>query len=98
MKSAEKWPPSKVARASKVSQALAPLETDHVLLDPSQLSEMAEEAAHELMAEGESSNTRLAYRAAMRYWAAWFGARYGRQMALPVAVPVVVQFIVDHAQ
>ena len=28
------------------------------------------------MAEGESDNTRLAYRAAMRYWAAWFGARY----------------------
>ncbi|MDM0019599.1 site-specific integrase [Variovorax saccharolyticus] len=59
---------------------------------------MAEEAAHDLMAEGESDNTRLAYRAAMRYWAAWFGARYGQQMALPVAVPVVVQFIVDHAQ
>ncbi len=59
---------------------------------------MAEQAARDLMAEGESSNTRLAYRAAMRYWAAWFGARYGRQMALPVSVPVVVQFIVDHAQ
>ena len=59
---------------------------------------MAEEAAHDLMAEGESDNTRLAYRAAMRYWAAWFGARYGRQMALPVPVPVVVQFVVDHAE
>ncbi|MDM0064982.1 site-specific integrase [Variovorax sp. J31P207] len=75
-----------------------PLKRDHALLDPGQLSGMAEEAAHDLMAEGESDNTRLAYRAAMRYWAAWFGARYGRQMALPVAVPVVVQFIVDHAQ
>src|SRR4051794_22970935 len=88
VKSAEKVPPS------KVSKALMPLKRDDALLDPSQLSGMAEEAAHDLMAEGESDNTRLAYRAAMRYWAAWFGARYGRQMALPVPVPVVVQFIV----
>jgi integrase len=92
MKPAEKVP------LSKPSKALMPLKRDHALLDPGQLSEMAEEAAHDLMAEGESDNTRLAYRAAMRYWAAWFGARYGRQMALPVPVPVVVQFIVDHAQ
>ena len=95
MKSADKVPPSQVP---KVSKALVPLKNDNALLDPSQLSDMAEEAAHDLMAEGESDNTRLAYRAAMRYWAAWFWARYGRQMALPVAVPVVVQFIVDHAQ
>src|SRR5678815_4932519 len=83
---------------SKSSKALARLKRDHALLDPGQLSGMAEEAAQDLMAEGESDNTRLAYRAAMRYWAAWFGARYGRQMALPVPVPVVVQFIVDHAE
>jgi len=90
MKSAEKVPPA--------SKALVPLKRDHELLDPSRLSDMAEKAARELMAEGESGNTRLAYRAAMRYWAAWFGARYGQQMALPVQVPVVVQFIVDHAE
>jgi hypothetical protein len=59
---------------------------------------MAEGAAHDLMAEGDSDNTRLAYRAAMRYWAAWFGVRCGRQMTLPVPVPVVVQFVVDHAE
>jgi integrase len=96
MKPAEKVPPSKAS--TKASKALAPLGHDHALLDPGQLSGMAEEAAHDLMAEGESDNTRLAYRAAMRYWAAWFGARYGRQLVLPVPVPVVVQFIVDHAQ
>ena len=66
-------------------RGLKPLKRDHALLDPGQLSGIAEEAAQDLMAEGESDNTRLAYRAAMRYWAAWFGARYGRQMALPVA-------------
>ncbi|CAN7782521.1 site-specific integrase [Variovorax sp. LjRoot175] len=59
---------------------------------------MAEEAASDLLREGESENTRNSYRAAMRYWAAWFGARYGQQMQLPVAVPVVIQFIVDHAE
>jgi integrase len=90
--------PAEKKTSSKASTALMPLNGDHALLDPSELSGMAEEAAHDLMAEGESDNTRLAYRAAMRYWAAWFGARYGRQMALPVPVPVVVQFIVDHAQ
>ena len=77
---------------------LVPLRLNHALLDPGQLSDMAEEAAHDLMTEGESSNTRASYRTAMRYWAAWFGARYGRQMDLPVPVPVVVQFIVDHAE
>ena len=44
---------------------MAPLKRDHALLDPTQLSGMAEQAAHKLMAEGESDNTRLAYRAAM---------------------------------
>ncbi|RZL96341.1 MAG: hypothetical protein EOP82_00940 [Variovorax sp.] len=85
-------------RKSDSPKALIPLKRSHALLDCGQLSDMAEEAAQDLMAEGESDNTRLAYRAAMRYWAAWFGARYGRQMALPVPVPVVVQFIVDHAE
>src|SRR6478735_8868703 len=85
--------PAEKVPQSKSFKALMPLKRDHALLDPGQLSGMAEEAAHDLMAEGESDNTRLAYRAAMRYWAAWFGARYGQQMALPVAVPVVVQFI-----
>ncbi|MDM0032003.1 hypothetical protein QTI33_07575 [Variovorax sp. J22P271] len=44
---------------------MVPLKSDHALLDPTQLSEMAQDAAHDLMAEGESDN--LAYRAAMRY-------------------------------
>jgi integrase len=80
------------------NRSLTPLKRDHALLDPGQLSQMAEEAAHELMAEGESNNTRASYKAAMRYWAAWFGARYGKQLELPVPAPVVVEFITDHAQ
>jgi len=48
------------------SQALIPLKRNHALLDPAQLSDMAEEAAHDLMSEGESSNTRASYRTAMR--------------------------------
>ncbi|MDM0032482.1 hypothetical protein QTI33_10135 [Variovorax sp. J22P271] len=59
---------------------------------------MDEEAAHDLMAEGESSNMRVSYRTAVRYRAAWYTARYGSQLELAVPVPVVVQFIVDHAQ
>ncbi|VTU44764.1 site-specific integrase [Variovorax sp. RA8] len=77
---------------------LTPLRRNHALLDPARLSDMAEEAAHDLMAEGESSNTRASYRTAMRYWGAWYGLRYGHQLDLPVPVPVVVQFIVDHAE
>ena len=45
---------------------LTPLKRNHALLDPAQLSDMAEEAAHDLMSEGESSNTRASYRTAMR--------------------------------
>jgi len=52
------------------NRSLMPLKRDLALLDPGQLSQMAEEAAHELMAEGESNNTRASYKAAMRYWAA----------------------------
>lgn len=70
----------------------------HPMLDPAKLSEMAEDAARELLREGESANTLAAYRSALRYWAAWFAARYGQPLRLPVPVPAVVQFIVDHAE
>ncbi|SFQ05341.1 Site-specific recombinase XerD [Variovorax sp. 770b2] len=70
----------------------------HPMLDPAKLSEMAEDAARDLLREGESANTLAAYRSALRYWAAWFAARYGQQLRLPVPVPAVVQFIVDHAE
>lgn len=77
---------------------LTPLRRNQAFLDPGQLSDMAEEAAHDPMSEGESDHTRASQRTAMRCWAAWFGARYGCQMDLPVQVLVVVQFIVDHAE
>ena len=49
------------------------------------------------MREGSSANTAASYRAAMRYWAAWFELRYGRRFA-PLPETAVVQFVVDHAR
>lgn len=72
--------------------------TDVALLDPEHLDRMAEDAVRALVAEGESENTIRSYRAALRYWAAWFGLRYGKPVALPLPVPAVIQFIVDHAE
>lgn len=66
-------------------------------LDPAQLGVEAERAAAELLAQGSSQNTNRSYRAALRYWAAWFFARYRRSIVLPVPRAVVIQFIVDHA-
>jgi len=66
-------------------------------LDPRRLTGVAEDAARELMQEGESANTRTSYGSAMRYWGAWYAARYGQPLGLPVPVPAVIQFIVDHA-
>jgi site-specific recombinase XerD len=48
--------------------------------------------------EGESQNTLMSYRSALRYWAAWYGMRYGRQIQLPVPAACILQFIVDHAE
>jgi integrase len=58
---------------------------------------MAEQAARDLLREGESPNTRASYRSAMRYWAAWFAATYEQPLRLPVPVAAVIRFIVDHA-
>ena len=38
------------------------------------------------------------YRAAMRYWAAWFELRYGGLLRPALARTAVVQFVVDHAR
>lgn len=76
---------------------LATLADRGAALDPRRLASTAEEAARALLRQGESSNTRVSYGSAMRYWCAWYAARYGGSLALPVPVPVVVQFIVDHA-
>ncbi|UVH60493.1 site-specific integrase [Variovorax paradoxus] len=58
---------------------------------------MTEQAARDLLREGESPNTRASYRSAMRYWAAWFAATYEQPLRLPVPVAAVIRFIVDHA-
>ena len=50
------------------------------------------------MREGSSANTAASYRAAMRYWAAWFELRYGRRFAPALPETAVVQFVVDHAR
>jgi len=66
-------------------------------LEPEALNEVTHKAVNELLREGESQNTLISYRSALRYWAAWFGARYGRQIELPVPIACVLQFVVDHA-
>ena len=67
-------------------------------LQPEALNDLARDAVHELLREGESQNTLASYKAALRYWAAWYGLRYGIAIALPLPVACVVQFVVDHAQ
>lgn len=68
------------------------------VLDPRELDAMAYAAEQALLTQGESANTLRSYRAALRYWAAWYALRYRRPIALPVSEEAVVQFIVDHAQ
>ena len=67
-------------------------------LQPGELSDVTQRAVEELLREGESQNTLISYRSALRYWAAWYGLRYGSQIKLPVPPPCVLQFIVDHAE
>ena len=67
-------------------------------LQPTELSDVTQRAVEDLLREGESKNTQMSYRSALRYWAAWYGMRYGRQIQLPVPVPSVLQFIVDHVE
>ncbi|WP_420808868.1 site-specific integrase [Bordetella avium] len=51
-----------------------------------------------LLREGSSPNTQAAYRAAIRYWAAWHSLRLGRPFALPLPISAVLQFIADHLE
>ncbi len=67
-------------------------------LQPHELSDVTAQAVADLLREGESLNTQLSYRSALRYWAAWYGIRYGAQISLPSPASCVLQFIVDHAQ
>jgi integrase len=75
-----------------------PVLKERPALEPTRLADVTRRAVDELLAEGESTNTRNSYRAALQYWAAWFALRYGLQLALPVPPEAVMQFIVDHAQ
>lgn len=61
------------------------------------LNEGTQAAVDDLLREGESKNTLISYRSALRYWAAWFSARYAQPIQLPVPVACVIQFVVDHA-
>lgn len=65
---------------------------------PTALSDVTQRAIDDLLREGESRNTLISYRSALRYWAAWYGIRYGSQIQLPVPTPCVLQFVVDHAE
>ena len=62
------------------------------------LDTQADAAVRSLMREGSSANTAASYRAAIRYWTAWFELRYGQPFALPLPDAAVIQFVVDHAQ
>jgi integrase len=66
-------------------------------LQPHELSEASEQAVSELLRQGQSANTVISYKSALRYWAGWFNVRYGIPINLPVPVAAVLQFIVDHA-
>lgn len=66
------------------------------LLSPAELGAAARKAAEEILVAGQSENTLISYRSALRYWCAWAQLRYGQALALPVSIPVVVQFLVDH--
>jgi len=65
-------------------------------LDSATLGPLAQQAVADLLREGEAANTVASYRAALRYWAAWYALRYQEALALPVPVATVLQFIVDH--
>ena len=67
-------------------------------LKPTHVSQLAARSIEQLLREGQSDNTMASYRAALRYWAAWFALRYGAQLALPLPALAVMQFVVDHVQ
>jgi integrase len=72
--------------------------TSLAALNPDVVDPIAAAAIQALLREGESANTVASYRAALRYWAAWYYLRYGKTLDLPASVPSVLQFVVDHAQ
>ena len=45
-------------------------------LDARALGPLAQQAVDALLREGEAANTVASYRAALRYWAAWYALRY----------------------
>lgn len=77
---------------------LIPLINAVPALQTSFLGSDAQKAVDDLLHEGESLNTLISYRSALRYWAAWHALRYGCPLQLPMPVASVLQFIVDHAE
>lgn len=93
---------SKIHKALKIndlsnSDAMSVISADVPSLDPDVLTWRASQAADDLIREGESSNTLASYRAALRYWAAWYQLRFGHPLNLPLSTNTVIQFVVDHA-
>lgn len=80
------------------SGAISVRSVDAPSLDPDALTWHASQAADDLIREGESANTLASYRAALRYWAAWYQLRFGQPLTLPLAINTVIQFVVDHAE
>ncbi|MEJ8837776.1 site-specific integrase [Ramlibacter sp. AN1133] len=81
--------------------ALSPAAAATGALDLKRLDASTQKAVREILHQGESANTRAAYRAAARYWLAWFELRYDVDFVeaehFPLPAEVVIQFIVDHA-
>lgn len=85
---------------------LAP--TTKALPVAARLDEDTRAAIGQLLAEGESANTRASYQSAIRYWLAWWELRFARpagldrpfdpELDLPLPPEVIVTFIADHVQ
>ena len=77
---------------------LIPLIHGNPLLQAEALGDAAQRAVEDLLREGESMNTLVSYRSALRYWAAWHVMRYGYPIQMPMPISSVLQFIVDHTE
>lgn len=76
------------------SFATTPLDNSFI----SSLEPWNQDAVQALLQEGEARNTRLSYRSAMRYWAAWHKQRFDQPLQLPLDVNTVLKFMVEHTE
>lgn len=92
---------SRKASAAAEVAVLQPVGRRLRSLDMGKLDVDTLRALGDLVAEGESANTRASYQSAAKYWVAWFELRYHRDFDendLPLGPEVMLQFIADHAQ